>query len=272
MAARPCPVSLCDCPGVDAPVTNISAEAPDPLLFWGQVWNPYNPYKPIPLGDGQYVKTDCDAVNSLIASYDPIVYAGTQILANLQALAIQLGCPWPTSGDEIFTNDAQTATVYCPDGTAFTYTVDAGTLTSPAMDPELGAVWVLWANAWAAAYAFEQASALLDCVVPDDDEPDGPGPDKPNIPLGAGILPGPVWMCFGEELFHRYRVSGKGAAAYTLEISAGALPAGCTFTQDGPRTGFVSGTPTVPGDTPSQFTEPALRHRLQPFRLLIMCG
>ena len=248
MAARPFP-SLCECAGADSPITNISAEAPDPLLFAGIPYNPYDPHAPPPLGDGPNVRVDCaNFLSSVFAAYDPTVYAGTQLMANLMALAAELGCKWPPSGDQTFTNDAQSATVYCPDGTAFSYTVDAGTLTSQPMDAVLGSAWVDWANAWAAAYAYEQASALLDCVVPDDDTPDEPGPRKPTIPTGAGILPGPVWLCFGEYFFHRYTVSGRGASAYTLSISAGALPPGTTFTQDGPRTGYISGTPTAPGE------------------------
>lgn len=248
MSARPCPVELTGCPGVDAPITNVTAEAPDPLLFAGIVWDNYDPHAPPPLGDGPHVRTDCSSLQSTIASYNPIIYATTQLMANLQALAISLGCDWPPSGDQTFTNDEQTATVYCPEGTAFTYTVAAGTVVSPPMDPELGAAFVAWANAWASAYAYQQASALMDCVAPDTDTPPEPGPDKPTIPAGAGILPGPVWMCLGETIFHRYRVSGRGASSYDITISDGALPPGTTFVQDGPRTGYITGTPTTPGE------------------------
>lgn len=248
MAARPCPVVLNGCPGVDAPVTNVSAEAPDPLLFAGIVWDNYDPHAPPPLGDGPHVRTDCASLQSTIASYDPIIYATTQLMANLQALAISLGCDWPPSGDQTFTNDEQTATVYCPDGTSFTYTVAAGTVVSPLLDPELGAAFVAWANAWASAYAYQQASALMDCFVPSDDTPPDPGPRKPTIPTGAGILAGPVWMCLGEELFHRYTVSGRGASSYDITISDGALPTGTTFVQDGARTGYITGTPSIPGE------------------------
>lgn len=257
MAARPCPISLCECPGVDAPITNISAEAPDPLLFWGQIWNPYNPYKPPPLGNGLDVKVDCDVFNEIFSIYDPIVYAGTQLMANLQALAASLGCPWPTSGTETFTNDEQSATVYCADGSSFTYTVDAGTLTSPPMDAELGAAWVAWANAWAQAYAYSQASALLECIVPSPDgdggggeplPPNPPGDDPPTPPSGAGILNIPLWCCADDEVNQSYIVSGARTIAYNITLTAGSIPPGTTLTQTGPRRVTITGFPTTPGD------------------------
>lgn len=249
MAARPCHIALTGCPGVDSPITNISAEAPDPLLFWGVPWNPYNPYKPPPLGNGQYVIEDCPGwFTSLIAQFDPVVYAQTQLWANLQALALQLGCDIPQTGDLTFQNDAQTATVYCPDGAAFSYTVDAGTITATFSEAILGEAWVLAANAWALAYAFEQASALMECGTGDPHIPHIPGDDPPDFPRGPGILNNPSWMCFGENYVDNYSITGGSAiTGYTMSVIAGAIPSGTVFTQTGPRAANISGVVTSPG-------------------------
>lgn len=253
---RPCPISLTGCPGVDSPITNISAEAPDPLVFWGQIWNPYDPYRPPRLGNGLDVMTDCDDVfHDIFSIYDPIVYAGSQLMANLHALAIQLGCPWPPNPPgQIFENDAQTATVYCPDGASFTYTVEAGTIVSPELDDVLGAAWLAWANAWAASYALEQASALRTCIVniptggDQPDNPPGDNPPTPHIPPSGGLLPNSVWMCSGEELNRTYQISGSSSTAFSITIVDGSIPPGTTFTQTEPRKAIVSGFPDVPGE------------------------
>lgn len=246
---RPCPTVLNGCPGVDAPITNISAEAPDPLLFAAQIFDPYNPYDPPPLGNGPNVDVDCQAtIGSLTAIYNPIVYAGTQLMADLQALAIQLGCPWPTTGDQVYGNDEQSYTLYCADGSSFTYTVEANTMVSPPLDPVLGAAFVAFANAWALSYAFDQASALLDCGSGEPEIPgEPPGDTPPTFPSGPGILNNPSWMCFGEEYFDRYTIAGARNSAYTIEVISGAIPPGTTFNQTGPREATISGTPTAPG-------------------------
>lgn len=256
MSSRPCSISLTGCPGVDSPITNISAEAPDPFTFWGQIWNPYNPYRPIPLNPDEYVKTDCDDLFHLFFSvYDPIVYAGTQLQANQQALAAQLGCTWPqpTPG-QIYENDAQTATVYCADGSAFTYTVDAGTLVSPELDSILGAAWLVAANAWAANYALEQASALRACVVNEPGAGDlptgspGDNPPTPTTPPSGGLIPNVIWVCKDDELHRTYNVSGSDLTPFTLSIIEGSIPTGTLFTQTGSRQAVVSGFPSVAGE------------------------
>ncbi len=253
---RSCSIALTGCPGVDSPITNISAEAPDPMLFWGQIWNPYNPYRPIPLGTGEYVKVDCDdLLHQLFSIYDPIVFAGTQLDANIRALATELGCLFPNpSPGQIYENDAQTATVYCADGSAFSYTVPAGTQVSPELDAVLGAAWLDWANAWAQLYALEQASALQACVVnepTDGDLPTGTPGDNPPIPTtppSGGLIPNVVWLCKDDELYRTYSVSGSDLTQFTFSIVDGSIPTGTLFDQTGPRKAAVSGFPSVPGE------------------------
>lgn len=258
---RACDIALTGCPGVDAPITNISAEAPDRLLFAATVWDPYRPYRPPILGDAEYVDTDCNSIfGPLWAIYDPVVYADTQILADLIALATQLGCATPATPPEdpnaptqVYINDAQTATVVCPDGSEFTYTVEAGTLTSPQLNSTLGPVWVDWANAWASSYALEQASALRDCFVrtEEDGNPNPPVPPPgirpPDTPTGPPYLLTPVWMCLGEELWRAYYMPGALGVTYTISLESGQIPPGTTLEQVGPRKAVLSGTPTVAG-------------------------
>lgn len=258
---RACDIRLVGCPGVDAPITNISAEAPDRLLFAATVWDPYRPYRPPILGDAEYVDTDCNSIfGPLWAIYDPVVYADTQILADLIALATQLGCGHPevppedpNAPTQVYINDAQTSCVFCPDGSEFCYTVEAGTLTSPQLNSTLGPVWVDWANAWAGSYALEQASALRDCFVrtEEDGNPNPPLPPPginfPTTPTGPPYLLTPVWMCLGEELWRAYFLPGALGVTYTISLESGQIPPGTTLEQVGPRKAVLSGTPTVAG-------------------------
>lgn len=283
MAARTCATVLTGCPGVDTPITNSSAESPDPLLFAAVAYPVYRKYKPPLLGTDTEVEVDCDLIMQLIDSYslgNPVFYADTQLYANLLALAAEWGCDWPpddtTIGDPtidpdtllpnestaVYSNEAQTATARCPSGALFTYTVPAGVKQSPPIIASLGAQYVEWANAWALAYAQLQVSLLLgaNCIYPDDVGPPviiipGNGPvnppgqtPPPNIPSGPGILVYPGWMCFGNEYFQRYRIPGTFNSAYTIDISAGALAPGLTFQQVGPREATITGIPTAPGE------------------------
>lgn len=249
MSARPCNTNLCVCPAVDSPVTNTSAESPDPLLFWGEIWNPYNPWKNPPLGNGQYTKQDCSTdIQEYFTNIDPIIYANTQLLASLQALAADLGCEWPQTGDLTYTNDEQTATVYCPDGTEFTYTVAAGTITASFSDAELGEAFHVYANAWASAYAYQQASAMMDCITPDPDIPPEPGPRRPNFPSGPGFTNNPSWMCLGGEYVDNYTISGRSNGSYIIEIVGGSIPPGTAFVQTSPTTASISGFPVAAGE------------------------
>ena len=76
-------------PGEDSPITNLSSEAPDPLLFSGHGWDPYNPYLPPPLGDGPVVPTDCSNI-----TWSDI----SQLNADLMAQLAAAGCQPPPPG------------------------------------------------------------------------------------------------------------------------------------------------------------------------------
>jgi len=186
---RPCNIALCDCPGADAPVLNISSEAPDPLLFYGVGWSPYNPYDIPPLGnDTLYVSQDCFNI-----SYSAI----SQALADLMAANNAELCvhppgpdtdppfpPWPPlppfpdftwtppvfvppdSTYQQFVNERQVATASCPNGSIFTYAIEAGTIISIPIPPSLGPIMIELLNAQALAVALQQVWALRVCIAP----------------------------------------------------------------------------------------------------------
>lgn len=54
--------------------------------------------------------------------------------------------------------------------------------------------------------------------------------------------------CLGLPYDSTLTVGGRGAA-YTIELVSGSLPAGLTFTQTGPKTAKISGTPTTGGSS-----------------------
>ena len=199
---RPCNITLNDCPGADAPILNLSSEAPDPLMFAGIGWDPYDPYRPPPLGT-VYTATDCSNVTWS---------ADSQAMADLLAKQNAILCAPPGPGFppfpplppfpvfppiepftwtpptftppapptfQQFTNTAQTATASCPDGSVFSFTVAAGTLVSAPIDPSLGPVMVDILNAQALAFALAQVWTLRVCM------------DVPNIFLRPPFPPDP---------------------------------------------------------------------------------
>lgn len=239
---RPCPIAI-TCPGIDAPepdwpVINVSAEAPDPILFTAVVWPDVDPYRPRCL---YQCNPDPDPVNCA----DIIQLTDSQELANMLATAAGLICPPLAGGACTFVNDAQSATVTCPDGSQSTFTVPAGTMLSGAIDCVLGAPWMEMANAWARSYAYQQASDALKCAIRPFQPPRGGG-DSP----GPTIADNPGWCCLGDDLipeFNTYNISGAGSESYTFTLIAGAFPPGTDLIQTGPHTAVLIGTPTTPG-------------------------
>jgi hypothetical protein len=203
---RPCDIALDGCAGTNSPILNLSAEAPDPLLFTGVGFDPFNPYQPPPLGT-LYVSRDCFGV---------VWSATTQWEADLLALNASAVCSsggtpvhgipftpapgfptfppydsfgWtppvlpPPPAYQVFANTPQTATDSCPNGTVFSFTVPAGTLLSAPIDPVLGPAMVELLNAQALAFALAEVWALRVCL------------DVPNLFLREPlpVIPPPDW-------------------------------------------------------------------------------
>jgi hypothetical protein len=221
MKRTDCPNIIVGCPGVDDPISNTSSESPDPLLFSGVGWSPYDPYRPPPLGGGINVPFDCSNI-----TWSDVSQEMADLLAKINAITcqppaipngqwpplppfppfpafpafpplpdlIQPGFIWtpptwtqPAGPDyQQFYNTAQSATATCPNGALFTYTVLAGTIVSGPMPAAIGAIWVELANAYAEATALQQVWALRACI------------DVPFVyfrfpPSNFNLLPPPGW-------------------------------------------------------------------------------
>lgn len=238
---RLCPVKI-ECPSPsDSPTLNISSEAPDPLVFTGIVWP--NPNPPHCLVDcGLNTIQDCFGVTYSFSSQDE-----ADMLARLIAILCQQdGGNGPITGQQ-FTNDSQTAFDSCgsigPGRTFSTvfYTVPAGFVVSPMMDPADGPAWIAASNAAALALAQQRVAGAACCIEP------------PNSSALNFIVCLNKEFAFGENLYH---LTGPNSAAfYTWTISAGSLPPGLTLLDEGfdetvhPRQAIagIEGTPTANG-------------------------
>ena len=188
MSAIPCSIVLNECPGADSPVLNHSSEAPDPFMYAGIGYNPYDTHRATPIGDGQDNKLDCSTI-----AWSTI----SQEMADFIAAATAAGCtvpPWPTpipvppfpvppeiddsgitpsppapfnTNEDLqqFTNDAQTVTLTCPNGSTFSQTIEAGAIYSPLMDPAVGPSWIEYINAWIYSYLLSVALADQACMT-----------------------------------------------------------------------------------------------------------
>lgn len=241
---RPCPITIIcppttGTPDPDWPITNVSAEAPDPLIFSSVTWPEYDPYTQPPLGKStKYIAFDC---------YGIMYSAESQAMADLMALVASYSCQEGRGGlGDQYANDAQTGTATCPDGTQASYTVPAGMLAQNFVDPEAGAAWVEWANAWMLAYATAMAAANLMCITPD------PNPtDTPHRPSGPSpyLRDNPGWMCLGEELTvenSTYSIS-NAVSSLAFTFTADGLPPGTQLVQLTPQSAAIVGEPSAPG-------------------------
>lgn len=199
-----CPIKI-DCPGTDFPVTNYSSEGGEPILpYLGVVWPPHPPPPP---GSGFWA-TGCIG--------DCLSYTSQQEAdecAQLQAALCDIG---PNDGGggggttpitPYYSGEAS-CTVNCPNGTVFTYYVNAGLFV---------ALTQAQANAIAQAYACEKAQESLVCL---------------------GDLQR-CW-CLGDNRTSTIVPSGGVVVAWV--VVSGSLPPGLVFSN-----GVVSGIPTTGG-------------------------
>jgi hypothetical protein len=220
---RICKIGISECPGVDSPTLNMSSEAPDPLLFLGTYYPPFDP---------KCLGCDPRKIYSSNNCFGTVYSSVSQAEADLLARSAGAICKEPRA--QQFTNDPQTASCNCPGGSVFSFTVPAG-FVAIATDPD-PAAWIAAANAAAMAYAEQQVANLerRDCAVT------------------TSLLPHPGWMCLGEELLpgqaNTYTITGLNAAGdWTFLISGGGLPSGVTLDKTSNNTAEIGGTPTLPG-------------------------
>lgn len=134
---RPCDIAI-TCPGIgtpdpDWPVTNYSAEAPDPFLWSTPIWDPYDPYAPIPLivpTPDTCTPDTQQTINTMATWLEQ--FPDSQAYTNLRALARELGCNFPApphdpnNPERDFYNSEQCASATCPSGAIFGFCVPAG--------------------------------------------------------------------------------------------------------------------------------------------------
>lgn len=235
MAVFPCPTkSLCVDPST--PFANLTAEAPDSEIFVAQNWG-YGPSYP-PLGS-EFTETGCEATcQSFVSQEDADLCAARQntectsvIFPESDATVDVFGNPATRNRPRpIFKNTAQSATVFCPDGNPFVYTVPAGVFEAFSQAQ---------ADATAESFAQTQAPLFLLCLG-----------DLGNPTVCAGTEYADSVTAFGNFL-------AKPPSGNVWEIVSGALPPGITISEFIFNTGLVvgntihfSGTCNAPGTYP----------------------
>lgn len=105
------------CPGTDFPIANFSAEAPDEILFFSEVFGDTPP-----LLNSTFTATGCVGVCTSNVSQD----AADQCAKSQAFVCANDKQDNPDNPTVVFRNTPQSCTVYCPDGLPFVYTVPAG--------------------------------------------------------------------------------------------------------------------------------------------------
>ena len=217
MPVAPCQFkSLCQDPA--NPLTNYSTEAGDNLEFlgWGFPWiprdNPTDDPKDDPpsLDPPPNVGDDCASLCRSPESDEAAVLC-SDLLAWL--------CAHP--GIHVFYNEVVSATINCPDGSPFTFTVPAGSFAGPTQ---------AGANAVAQAYANNRVRNHMVCLS--------------DIPTSA---------CLGKTYAAAINTSRTGDFTFTLV--SGSLPPGISTALGGSIVGgrflassiALTGTPTLEG-------------------------
>ncbi len=238
-----CPNKIDEClPCLDDPIRNISAEDPDRDRFIGVNYFQIDPGYP-PLNWG-FRQTGCKLVcYSLISQEDADDCARrlAELCEDEDIVSpdgpLPDGSPGPLPGIPIttFLNTQQTQTVTCPDGTEFSWTIEAGTFV--AFNQAL-------ANAIAASVARNRAIQHRICIL--------------SSALSGGCrdeeFSVEILAVGGTALFFPYLNppfsfigcgSGFQPIPYTWQLISGSLPPGLELDE---CTGQITGTPTATGN------------------------
>ena len=202
--------------GEDTPFLNLSSEAPDASIFLGRAYTPFDP----PLGKFFY-STGCIGF-----CFSSVSQADADLCAQRQN-AICNASNWPTSGggggspvtrtnSQVFPNQRQVGLFTCPDGTQFTFTVNAGAFFGAS---------TAQANAFARSYANNQAARTAICLSP-------LSPDRICANVTSSVT------------FFASNIVG----IVEFAVVAGTLPPGMSLISDGGPTGTILGIPSAPGD------------------------
>lgn len=211
----PCPLAI-TCEGSDWPILNLSSESPDHILFGSPVPPPL-PCVILDCPPQVYTAKDCFGV----------VYSATsQQEADLLALMHSVNCDTPPF---TCTNEPQTATAYCADGTAVSYTTPAGMFAGPTTGTY--AACVAAANAQALAYAQQKASEMAptECVQ---------NQIRCLISTTSPLPDGQIGSAYSQTIIGF--ITGMSSV---FSIQGGSLPPGLHMDSHG----NITGTPTTAG-------------------------
>lgn len=194
------------CPGSDNPIMNISSEAPDEPIFIGLNWGPVIPPPVLNHYSAIGCLGECD---STIGQQDADLCAARQ---SLQCVNTQPNLPPGTPPRfTIICNTPQTATVHCPDGLPFSYTVPAGLFCGSSQT---------LVNQQALAYATQLANEVRICMG---------SPQR--------------CACINQAYSSNINLGGAGSSSAVWSIIFGVLPPGLNMSQ----TGLISGIPNAAG-------------------------
>ncbi len=215
----PCPVST-PCENPANPRTNFSSEAPDKRVFLGFSSNstPPNPGQPFTNPTGYFYCEDGTSVE------DAALCANNGAVDNGSNSGGTSSDPPPNTatdpgqGNQVFWNDEQHATVACPDGGSFTYTMRAGTVRG--VSPQ-------YANIVAQSLATQRAALYLICI--------------------SSISPN---ACLDEDYDQIITASTRTVGEIDWQIKSGMLPPGLEILPDlfESKRISIAGTPTTAGN------------------------
>lgn len=160
-------------------------------------------------------------------------FASAQALAN----TLSANCPSdptyspPTQNGQpipVYTNHSETCTVFCPDGSTYSYTLRAGMISGPSQ---------AYCDAAAQSTACNAANALKFWV--------GVNPTDSN-PLHINDTTSKLSCCMNTSFNREQFVKIKGSIG-PFNITADGLPPGLSFEQVGDSEGVINETATTPG-------------------------
>lgn len=209
----PCPI--CNpCEEATPPYTNLSAELPDTERFIGINFGPTFPPP---------INTTWFAWGCIGICISHISQADADACAARQAVECTvIGGPPPGPGPrppvQLYSNDAQSCTGFCPDGTPYSFVIPAGTYESTSK---------LKANNIAHSFACQYAAENKHCP-----------------PTNSCCANQPL-----SSTYDTFRVRGIifGNPSFRFDVTSGSLPPGTSIVKTGPLTARLSGTPTTPG-------------------------
>ena len=212
----------------DNPFANNSSEAPDPFLFHSLVFGQVTPPLGTDWGQATCVGTATSAASQTAADLAATVTADECVVNTWQTPGGPTTDPNPpvpppvnTRGSGMpfksYLNTPQSATVNCPDGTPFVYTVPAGLFFGLSQAA---------ADAAALSYAQQQAPMHMVCLS--------------NL-VGQ--------ICAGVPFNGVITATGPSVGAFNDWELVGSLPPGLNFLTGPFNFSFntITGTPTVPG-------------------------